>query len=144
MTVGFSDGSRNFVNSFPSPEKFLFCAEKIESIEWQDLVPLLRIGDCFGFTTFTENFVICCNEITKIFCTKYGSASASSARGACHLGFPCILRNFELFGSEYKYTASLIPLSLDVPNLTHAIFFGCCLWQIFEIFCELLQPLRKI
>ena len=35
------------------------------------------------FTTFTENFVICCNHITKIFCTKYGSANASSARGPC-------------------------------------------------------------
>ena len=32
------------------------------------------------FTTFTENFVICCNQITKIFCTRYGSASASCAR----------------------------------------------------------------
>ena len=31
------------------------------------------------FTTFTENFVICCNQITNIFCTRYGSASASSA-----------------------------------------------------------------
>ena len=33
------------------------------------------------FTTFTENFVICCNQIIKIFCTRYGSAIASSARG---------------------------------------------------------------
>ena len=31
------------------------------------------------FTTFTENFVICCNQITKIFCTRYDSANASSA-----------------------------------------------------------------
>ena len=27
-----------FVNSFPSPEKFLFYTDKIDSIEWQDLV----------------------------------------------------------------------------------------------------------
>ena len=38
------------------------------------------------FTMFTENFVICCNQITKIFCTKYGSANASSARGHCNFG----------------------------------------------------------
>ena len=33
------------------------------------------------FTTFTENFEICCNQITKISCTKYDSANASSAWG---------------------------------------------------------------
>ena len=38
------------------------------------------------FTTFTENFVICCNQITKIFSTRYGSAIASSARGLCNFG----------------------------------------------------------
>ena len=38
------------------------------------------------FTTFTENFVICCSQITKIFCTKCGSANASSARGPCNFG----------------------------------------------------------
>ena len=30
-----------------SPVKFLFCTDKIDSIEWQDLVPRLHIGDCF-------------------------------------------------------------------------------------------------
>ena len=35
-----------FVNSFPSPVKSLFCTDKIESIEWQDLVPRQRTGDC--------------------------------------------------------------------------------------------------
>ena len=38
------------------------------------------------FTTFTENFVICCNQITKNFCTRYGSANASSARAPCNFG----------------------------------------------------------
>ena len=38
------------------------------------------------FTTFTENFVICCFQVTKIFCTRYGSANASSARGPCDFG----------------------------------------------------------
>ena len=35
-------------------------------------------------TTFTENFVICCNQVTKIFSTRYGSTIASSARGPCN------------------------------------------------------------
>ena len=34
----------------------------------------------------TENFVICCNQITKIFCTRYNSANTSSARGPCDFG----------------------------------------------------------
>ena len=38
------------------------------------------------FTTFTENFVICCNQITKIFCTKYDSANTNSARCCCDFG----------------------------------------------------------
>ena len=38
------------------------------------------------FTSFTENFVICCNQVTKIFCTRYGSANTSSARGSCNFG----------------------------------------------------------
>ena len=38
------------------------------------------------FTSFTENFVICCYQVTKIFCTGYGSTNASSARGPCDFG----------------------------------------------------------
>ena len=38
------------------------------------------------FTTFTENFVIGCNQFTKIFCTMYDSANTSSARSPCDFG----------------------------------------------------------
>ena len=38
------------------------------------------------FTSFTEYFVICCNQITKNFCTWYHSANTSSARGPCNFG----------------------------------------------------------
>ena len=38
------------------------------------------------FASFTKKFVICCNQITKIFCTRYASAIASSARGPRDLG----------------------------------------------------------
>ena len=30
--------------------------------------------------------MICCYQVTKIFCTRYGSANASSARGPCNFG----------------------------------------------------------
>ena len=36
-----------FVSSFPSHEKFVFHTDKIESLEWQDLVPRQHIDDCF-------------------------------------------------------------------------------------------------
>ena len=42
----FLTAHETFSNSFPSFEKFLFCTDKIESIEWLDLAPRLRIGDC--------------------------------------------------------------------------------------------------
>ena len=46
--------------------------------------------DCISivsrFTTFTENFVICRNQVTNIFCTRYSSAIASYARGPCDFG----------------------------------------------------------
>ena len=38
------------------------------------------------FTTFTENLVICCYQVTKIFCARYGFAITSSARGPCNFG----------------------------------------------------------
>ena len=36
------------------------------------------------FTVVTQNFVICCYQVTKIFSTRYGSANASSARCPCN------------------------------------------------------------
>ena len=49
---------------------------------WKRLDPLgsqVLHHDCISmivsrFTTFTENFVVCCHQITKIFCTRYDSA----------------------------------------------------------------------
>ena len=51
------------------------------------------------FTAFTENFVICCYQVTKIFCSKYGCASAFSARNPCNLGSLANLPS----GSVYVY-----------------------------------------
>ena len=39
-----------------------------------------------GFTSFSENFVIRCNQITKIFCSKYCITCAFPAKSPCNLG----------------------------------------------------------
>ena len=46
---------------------------------------------------------MCCNQITKIFCTRYGSANASSARGSCNFGPLADLSNFGLWENEYEH-----------------------------------------
>ena len=38
------------------------------------------------FAIFTENLKICCYQVTRIFCTRYGFANASSARCPCNFG----------------------------------------------------------
>ena len=83
----FPTARESFVNSFPSLEKIWF--------SWAWLYPLSSTSCtttaywCFvpRFTIFTENFVICCYQVTNFFCTKYGCARAFSARRPCYLGY---------------------------------------------------------
>ena len=55
------------------------------------------------FTTFTENFVICRDFVTKIFFSRFGMTSALLARSPCNFG--SLFRNFGPSGGEYKYCA---------------------------------------
>ena len=104
-----------FVNSSPSPEKFLFGTEKTESREWQDLAPRQRIGDCSeihlphsGFCDLPlsspQTFLLVEKMLRQcLFCN-----------GSLFFLSSSIHRNFGLLGSEYKYCASLVnfpPLS---------------------------------
>ena len=57
------------------------------------------------FTIFTEDFLICCYQVTKIFSSRYGSAIASSARGSCDFGPLTDLAILFFFGNEYKHCA---------------------------------------
>ena len=84
----FADGSRNF--------------RKLLSVSWEVLV--WHGYDCIHwvvksslyhdsismvvsrFTSFTENFVICCNQVTKVCCSKYCFTSAFPARSPWNLG----------------------------------------------------------
>ena len=45
-SIELSVSPKNFNKLFPSHMKSLFCTDKIESIEWQDLAPRQRTGDC--------------------------------------------------------------------------------------------------
>ena len=87
MTLGFLSGSKNFCKFLcVSWQVFVFARIRLDPLGGQVLH-----HDCISmivsrFTTFTENFVICCNQITKIFCTRYGSANASPARSPCNFG----------------------------------------------------------
>ena len=66
---------------FEFPVKFLFCTDMLGSIEWPSSAPRLHIGDCFEIRNCHWGPCDCCEQITKIFSTKYGSTFASSARG---------------------------------------------------------------
>ena len=68
------------------PVKFLFCTDTTGSIGWLNPAPRLHIGDCFEIRIVTEDFVICCYQVTKIFRTRYSSTIASSARCPCNFG----------------------------------------------------------
>ena len=85
--LGFLFGSKNFLQApLGFLRSFCFGRRRLDPLGGQVLH-----HDCISmifsrFTTFTENFVICCNQITRIFCTRYGSANASSARGPHDVG----------------------------------------------------------
>ena len=92
-----------------APLRFLrsFCFARIRL---DPLVGQVLHHDCTSmivsrFTIFTEDLVICCYQVTKIFCTMYDSANASSARGPCNFG-PLTDLAISVFGwNEYKHCA---------------------------------------
>ena len=47
MTFDFPSARGTFINSFPSPEKFLFGTDKVVSIQLPSLVPRQRNDDRF-------------------------------------------------------------------------------------------------
>ena len=70
--------------SFVFPEKFLFARIRLDPLSGQVLH-----HDCISvivsrLAIVTEDLVICCNQVKKMFSTRYGSAIASSARGHCN------------------------------------------------------------
>ena len=98
------------------------------------------------FTTFTENFVICCNQ-NQYFCTRYGSANVSSARSPCDFSSGRS-RNFGLSESEYKHCVYPNP-HFSQPwalKMIHEKNFcvSLCVQELChpQDFFEFLQPFR--
>ena len=101
------------MGSFPSPEKFYFCTDKIESIEQLDLVQRLRIDDCFEIhLPLVEDFVICCFQVTELFSARNTASPVHLLQGALVI-LVRIHRNFDLLGCVCQYCTSLtlVPLS---------------------------------
>ena len=98
------------------------------------------------FAIVTEDFVICCYQVTKIFSTRHGFAFASSARSPCN------------FGPLADLTISVFrEVSMNTVFTQIHTSLGCGLWRYFmrrtgvwvsvfrnslihEIFCEFLEP----
>ena len=96
-TFGFLVGSRNFIKFFCVSWEDFVCTGMIVSTVWPSLVPPRHVP---RFTFFTENFVICSNQITIMFRSGHDCTSASSARS------PCYFRLFVSFG-KCVYTLCL-------------------------------------
>ena len=151
MTFGFLVGSKNFCKLLLcSLRSFCFARIRLDPLGGQVLH-----YDCISMivsrvTNFTENFVICCYQVTKIFSTRYSSATASSARGPCNFG-PLADLAISVF-REMSINTALTQI------LTSR---GCRLWRYFmrrtgvwvsvyrnsfihKIFSEFLQPLRDV
>ena len=131
MTFGFSDGWRNF-------RKLLSCLLRC-------LNPLsgqILYHDCVSvtvsrFTSFTQNFVICCYQITKLFCSKYWISSAFSAKRTCNFGSLAYFAISVLRKVSKDTVPCPIPLFLKVPDLIHEK----CL-QVYPLVLKLLRPLH--
>ena len=107
---------------------FFFSTDKIETIEWQDLVPRQRTDDCLWIHILVEDFGIRRYQVTKVFPTWWSFASVPSAKSPCYFWFVGILS----------------PLLQEVPSLIPEN----CVWvrrQLFhQMFFELRQPVKNM
>ena len=99
------------------------------------------------FTSFVEDFVISCDEITKFLCPRYCIPSSLSARSPCDSWFACRPRYFGLLGSESKILcfrdATFIGrFQICVMRNICGCWYFCGFWYFcdLEVLCEVLQP----
>ena len=84
-TFGACDDSKNFLKKkFPSHVNIFFARIRLNPLSglYHDCVSVI----VSRFTSFVENLMICRYQVTKLFCSRWSFASASSARGFCYLG----------------------------------------------------------
>ena len=149
MTLGFLFGSRNFCKLlWVSCEVFVF--HGYDRIHWvaKSCTKTAHSLIVSRFTPFTENFVSCCNQSTTIFCTRYGSAIASSARGPCNLGPLTDLAISVLMeiSTNTVLTQILTSLGCGLQRILHDKELACesRVFRnsfIHKMFSEFLQPL---
>ena len=63
------------VNSFPSTEKFCFARIRLDPLSCQVLCDDSVSMIVSRFTSFIKNLVICCYQVTEVFCRRYCIAS---------------------------------------------------------------------
>ena len=99
--------------------KTSFYTDKIESVEWQDLVLRERTGDCLLIHIPHEGLCDQALSSHQTFLHEVELRQCVFCKEPLLFWFSSIRRNFGLSGSEYKYCTSLIslPLSLDVVDL---------------------------
>ena len=77
---------QDLLQAFVFPEKFLFCTDMTGSLGWLSPAPRLHIDDCFEIQNLHWELCDLLFPKHQNFCTRYGSAIASSARGPCNFG----------------------------------------------------------
>ena len=87
-------------------------------------------------TFFTENFVICCYQVTKVFCSRHCITGVFPARNPCNLGSQAdftipVLREVSINTVLTRYR-----LYLEIPDLIHEK----CL-RVYPLMLTLLRPL---
>ena len=95
------DDSNNLTNFFHSHVKILFCTDKIESIEWQDLASRLRIGDCFEI--HLPRWGLCDQSLSSLrtFLHEIVLRQYVFYKDPLSFWFSSRRRNFELLWSEF-------------------------------------------
>ena len=92
---------------------FCFCTDRIESVELPNLAPPRTAYRLFRHSQ------ICCYQVTYFFCSRYGCASAFSAKNPRYLGRHADAAVSVLREVSVKHCASPIPLFLATLKLTH-------------------------
>ena len=97
------------------------------------------------FTALIENFVICCYQVTDFFCTWCWFTSSPSAKSPRNLGSLADLAI--LVCREVNLRNTVLPSCLFYWTFRPWVMrnvCGCWHFCVFELFCDVLQPLPKI
>ena len=144
MTLGFLSGSKNFCKLLCFLWSYCFARIRLDPLGGQVLHHDCIFVIVSRFTALIEDIVICCYQVTKIFCTRHGSANASSARGPFNFGSLADL-TFLVFWEVN--TKTILPSCHFHRTLRIWVMRNVCgCWYLcdFVVLCEVLLPFGKI